>query len=143
MKRKSVMLFFGIFIALLFLQLSNAGGKEDQDDQGLSNLSDQAQAAQGTSTEVKETSVAEVLLADTHKAAGVECKDCHKETPPASETPTDVCLICHEDYKERAASSVDPHNAHTEFSNCGDCHHSHRTSENQCLACHSFNLKAP
>ena len=83
------------------------------------------------------------LLADTHKAAGVECNDCHREKPPANDVPDSVCLGCHENYKEVAASYIDPHNAHIEYSSCSDCHHSHRASENQCLSCHSFNIRTP
>ena len=172
MKRTVVLMFLGIFIMLLSLQLSCATAKKDQGYHDSSVLSGQAQAANETSTEVKETQAAKetpvkaeetqaatetsanvegtstegLLLGDKHKAAGVACSDCHAETPPATEVQTAVCLSCHEDYKERATSSIDPHNAHIKshmFSECGDCHHSHRASENQCLGCHDFDLQVP
>ena len=176
------MLFFGILIPLLFLQLSSAIEKTDQKDDASSVLPGQVEATQSpsakveatqttpakveetqatsakveatqttpakveetqaTSAKVEEKSVA-ALLGDKHKDAGVACADCHKETPPASEVPTSVCMTCHEDYNTVAASSVDPHSAHVEFTNCGDCHHSHKASENQCLACHTFDLQVP
>ena len=99
-------------------------------------------AADAASAEAKKTAE-EVLLADKHKKAGNECSNCHKETPPAVEAPKAVCLTCHEGYKDVAASYIDPHNAHTEYTNCSDCHHVHKKSENQCLQCHDFNLEAP
>ena len=152
---------FGIFMMLLIMQISYATAENEQNNNESSALSDQTQAVQNqgasaqpvssgetqatkeaTSTDAKEASVA-VLLADTHKKGGVECSDCHKETPPASEVPTEVCMTCHEDYRDVALSAVDPHNAHVEFTNCGDCHHSHKESENQCMNCHSFDIKTP
>jgi fumarate reductase flavoprotein subunit len=54
-----------------------------------------------------------------------------------------MCLACHADYKEVAASYLDPHNAHRTSSDCGVCHHAHRPSEKICQGCHSFNLQAP
>jgi len=101
-------------------------------------------AAEETSAENDETTeLKEVLLADKHKTAGLECSSCHEETPPAKETPTAMCLTCHADYRDVAASYIDPHNAHMEFTNCSDCHHAHKKSENQCLQCHTFNQEAP
>ena len=158
------MVIFGIFMMLLIMQISYATAENEQKNNESSVSSDQTPADQGasdqavpsgetqatkeatsteaTSTDTKEASVA-VLLADTHKSGGVECSDCHKETPPASEVPTEICMTCHEDYRDVASSAVDPHNAHVEFTSCGDCHHSHKESENQCLSCHSFDIKTP
>jgi len=163
MKRTVVLMVLGILIMLLSLQLSCATAKKDQGSHDSSVLSGQAQvanetsvgvketeaanetsveaketqAATGTSANVEEASTEALLLGDRHKAAGMACNDCHAETPPASEVTTAVCLTCHEDYKELAASSINPHNAHMKFSECGDCHYSHQVSENQCLGCHS------
>jgi hypothetical protein len=93
--------------------------------------------------EVPET----LLLADKHEVQGIECNDCHMETLPKSEVSTDICLTCHESFAEPAVYdrpyNIDPHNAHYVLSNCGDCHHAHWQSENQCLACHNFDLQAP
>jgi hypothetical protein len=156
MKRTVVSMVLGIFVMLLSLQLSCATAKKDQEYNDSSVTSGQAQAVNETSMEVKETQATEgtsanveetstgaLLLGDKHKAAGVACNDCHAETLPANEVPKTVCLTCHEDYKKLATSSIDPHNAHKEFSECGDCHHSHKVSENQCLGCHSFYSKIP
>jgi hypothetical protein len=148
MKKISMMLFLGVLVPLLFMQLSSAVEKTDQTDQSAKVEETQAtspnvQETQATSAKVEETSTEAALLGDKHKAAGVACTDCHKETPPASEVPTSVCMTCHEDYNQTASSSIDAHNAHVAFSNCGDCHHSHKASENQCQACHSFDLKVP
>jgi hypothetical protein len=105
--------------------------------------SPEAKSATDEKSEETKKAEEEVLLADTHKKAGIECASCHKETPAATEAPKAVCLTCHENYKDQAASYIDPHNAHVEFSNCSDCHHSHKKSENQCLQCHDFNIKTP
>jgi len=86
---------------------------------------------------------AAALLADKHNKAGFDCTSCHQETPPAAEAPTAVCLTCHANYKDQASSYIDPHNAHTEFTNCSDCHHVHKKSENQCLQCHTFEVETP
>jgi len=107
-----------------------------------------AEEAEGTAGETsaendETTELKEALLADKHKTAGLECSGCHKETPPANETPTAVCLTCHADYRDVAASYIDPHNAHMEFANCSDCHHAHKKSESQCLQCHTFNQETP
>jgi hypothetical protein len=156
MKMRSLILFLGIFIPLLFLQLSCATG-EAQNESGATVLTEQVKPAQDAPAKlapeapleaaktpaVEKQPVAAEFLADKHKAAGVACADCHKETPPSKETPTTVCMTCHADYKDKAASSVDPHNAHMSYESCGDCHHAHKASENQCMSCHSFNLKTP
>jgi hypothetical protein len=79
------------------------------------------------------------LLAGTHKSAGISCSDCHAESPPAAAVPEATCITCHEDYQELTAGMYeDPHNAHIAFPDCGNCHHVHQESENQCLACHAF-----
>jgi hypothetical protein len=157
MKRIPVLMFLGIFMVMSLVLLSCATAEKDQDRQESSVSSGQAQAETVTADAVKETAQADTaaakaeetpvvaagFLADTHKAAGVECSDCHQEKPPASEVPTTMCMTCHEDYRDVAASAIDPHNAHVEFTRCGDCHHAHRESENQCLSCHTFSLKTP
>jgi hypothetical protein len=165
MKMRSLILFLGIFIPLLFLQMSCVTGEKAQNEPNTKALTEQAKPAEETPAKlapeapvnlaektpveaaktpaVETQPVTAAFLADKHKAAGVACADCHKETPPANETPTTVCMTCHADYKDKAASSVDPHNAHMSYESCGDCHHAHKASENQCMSCHSFNLKTP
>lgn len=122
MKRTPVLMILGIFITLLFLQFSCGTTKEYR--------------AEGISPEVEETPEKALLLADKHEVAGIECNDCHEATPPDSEVPEVVCLTCHANYKELTVSYFDPHNGHMTYSGCGDCHHAHRPSENQCQACH-------
>jgi hypothetical protein len=133
MKKKVLILMLVVMVPLLTLQFSCASVKD--------------QSAEGMGPEVSEA-VREVpedaLLADKHEAAGISCSDCHMEDPPADSVATDTCLTCHEDYKELAASYLDPHNAHIAYSNCSDCHHVHRESERICQGCHhTFNVKAP
>jgi nitrate/TMAO reductase-like tetraheme cytochrome c subunit len=135
MRRTRVMMILETLIMLLILQLSCATPKSEQDYEEPQVSSDQAQ----TAAIIPEVS----LLADKHQANGMACSDCHKETPPSINVPTSVCLNCHADYQEVAASYINPHNAHMIYNNCGDCHHAHRISENQCLNCHSFDLQAP
>jgi hypothetical protein len=121
MKRRHVVMVFGVVVFLIFLQLSCAGMKE------------QASAA------VELTEEEAGLLIGTHKLAGITCGDCHSESPPAAAIPEATCLTCHEDYKDLTAGVYeDPHNAHIAFPDCGNCHHIHQPSENQCLACHAF-----
>jgi Cytochrome c3 len=162
MKKISVILFLAIFTPLLLLQVSCSTIKEEPAEgvaaeapeavkdlevvktSGAAKVSDAVKTSEAEKTPVAvEGAITALFLADTHKSAGVACSECHKETPPASEVPTEMCMTCHEDYREVAASAIDPHNAHVEFTRCGDCHHGHRKSENQCLSCHSFSLEAP
>jgi hypothetical protein len=125
MKRKHAMMVFGVVVSMFFLQVSCAGMKE----RGV----EEAPAA------VELTEEEAGLLIGTHKLAGVSCSDCHVESPPADTVSEATCLTCHEDYKELTAGTYeDPHNAHIAFPDCGNCHHIHKESENQCLACHSF-----
>jgi hypothetical protein len=150
MKRMAGIKVLFLIIPLLFLQVSrNATTECRADDTSVeaTSAADEKPAEVKSTTDEKPAEAqkdeAEKLLADKHKAAGIECASCHKETPPAAEAPKDVCLTCHENYKDQAASYIDPHNAHTEFTRCSDCHHVHKKSENQCLQCHTFNLTAP
>jgi len=135
MKRARLMIILEILVMLLILQFSCATPKREQGYEEPPVSSSQAQTA-AIVTEV-------LLLGDKHQANGMSCSDCHKETPPASDVPTSICLNCHADYQKLAASTINPHNSHMTYAHCGDCHHSHRLSENQCLNCHSFNLQAP
>ena len=85
------------------------------------------------------------LLADTHKAAGLDCLQCHKEKP-GTPVETATCKSCHTDIEkgEKAKSGLpNPHDAHMPFPDCAQCHHIHKTSENQCDNCHSFGFKIP
>jgi len=161
-KKISVFLFLAILIPLLFLQVSCSTVKEQSAEEAAaetvkapdavkelevvkaSEPAKTAEAVQAPSAEKAAAAVAGAgFLADKHKSGGMECSSCHKETPPASDVPTERCMLCHEDYRDVASSAIDPHNAHIEFASCGDCHHGHRESENQCLSCHSFNQKTP
>ena len=88
-----------------------------------------------------------LLLGDRHKAVGMECGSCHQEDPSAKGVATDVCLGCHEDYSSSKRAGVsdylDPHNSHVTFSDCGECHHVHKPSRDQCSSCHydlGFNI---
>ena len=150
MKKTRIMIILGIAIIALIMQLSCATSEKDKDYGDSPGVSGQVQEARempaeapATPSGLEVTPPEALYLADTHKAAGVECSDCHEETPPSNDVQTATCMTCHEDYRDVALSSVDPHNAHIEFTNCGDCHHGHRESENQCMSCHSFSLKAP
>jgi hypothetical protein len=118
-----------IFISLLFLQFSCGTIKEDRSEQIPAD-------AEGMPEEA-------LLLENKHETGGIGCNDCHQETPPAEVVPKEVCLACHEDYRQLIASYPDPHNAHITYEDCGDCHHVHRQSENACLGCHDFNLQTP
>jgi uncharacterized membrane protein len=125
MKNRHVMMVFGAIFSLLFLQLSCAGMREPSVEEASATVED---AVEWTGE-----------LAGMHKLAGISCSDCHAESPPASAVPEAVCLTCHEDYRELTAGLYeDPHNAHMAFPDCGNCHHVHQPSENQCLACHAF-----
>jgi hypothetical protein len=163
MRKRSLVVFLGILVALLFLQTSCATGTKTSNEKELSTLSAQAAGSvetpakaqekqetpavtkeiAETPAKVEENAQAGLFLADKHKAQGLECSNCHKENPPANDVPKEQCLSCHEDYNQVAASYIDPHNAHVTYTNCSDCHHGHRESENQCQGCHSFNLKTP
>ena len=136
MKRTRIMMILEILMMLLILQLSCAAPKSEQGYKEPPVSSGQAAQTAAIVTEAS-------LLADKHQANGMACSDCHKETLPSIDVPTSVCLSCHADYQEVAASYINPHNAHMKYANCGDCHHSHRPSENQCLNCHSFDLQTP
>ncbi|WP_119969301.1 cytochrome c3 family protein [Shewanella japonica] len=84
---------------------------------------------------------ADKSLGNTHKAAGVECSDCHETKPPQA-VPMFKCLECH-DTKDLAETTknVMPTNPHENrhFStetDCTYCHNQHKASENYCGGCH-------
>jgi len=88
-----------------------------------------------------------LFLGDRHKAADVECGSCHQENPPAKTVTTNVCLGCHEEYspsnKTGVTDYMDPHNSHMTYSDCGECHHAHKPSQEKCSSCHhdlGFNI---
>jgi fumarate reductase flavoprotein subunit len=138
MKKTLLMMVLAMMTPLLLLQVSCAGVKEGRtQDAAAIQASDETE-------DVEEASDEDMLLADKHEAAGISCSDCHEEDPPANKVSQPTCLTCHEDYQELAASYLDPHNAHQSYSDCGDCHHIHRTSEQICQGCHhTFNIQAP
>jgi hypothetical protein len=93
----------------------------------------------------QKTPAANALLAERHKAAGTECKQCHQEKP-SSPVPTAVCTGCHGDLTKpsaKAAKKRNPHDAHIPFPDCSDCHHVHKPSVSQCDTCHDFGQKIP
>jgi hypothetical protein len=155
MKIRSALLFVGIIIPLVIMQLSCATQEKAQNQAtGAAISSETAKPAEAPPVKAPEAPAEEKkavqeeqpaaanFLADKHKTSGVSCSDCHKEST-SKEPTTDMCMTCHSDYKDKATSAVDPHNAHVSFSNCGDCHHGHKASENQCQGCHNFNIKTP
>jgi fumarate reductase flavoprotein subunit len=84
------------------------------------------------------------FLADRHKAKGVPCEGCHKDTPPKA-VEMKTCLGCHGDYKALAAKTQhvepNPHASHEGELACGACHHGHKPGEDYCARCHSFGYK--
>lgn len=135
-----------IFIALLFLQLSCSTGRrvQESDERALSGV---GQTGEGLSGEIEAGSEKDLLLVDRHTNNGIGCNDCHIEETDDNDVPTAVCESCHEGYKEPSASAssdvINPHYAHMVYYNCGDCHHAHRPSEDQCQACHAFDFDIP
>lgn len=131
MKSRHVTMVFGVVVALLFLQPACAGVKERRGEE--------AAAVEEAPAAVEGAVKAEGQLAAAHESSGISCGDCHAESPPAIAVTEATCLTCHEDYRDLTAGLyADPHNAHIMFQDCGDCHHAHQPSENQCLACHAF-----
>ena len=91
------------------------------------------------------SSVRGEALHDAHRAADVQCDDCHQDAD--SEPPPDgACIACHgtmveqEDPARAQRRSPDPHRSpHLgpgEVPVCSDCHHVHRESEVTCVMCH-------
>jgi len=82
------------------------------------------------------------MLADLHQASGVACAACHKENPPKTAVPDQVCVACHGGVPAIIARTdnyepnphVSPHSADLR---CATCHHAHKPSEVSCLACHA------
>jgi hypothetical protein len=87
------------------------------------------------------------FLADKHKAAGLACGDCHKETPPKQKVPSAVCQSCHGDYEklaDKTAKTVpNPHETHLGELACDQCHHAHQESVSPCVECHPFFTSVP
>jgi hypothetical protein len=82
-----------------------------------------------------------LFLADKHEKAGLDCKSCHKEDPPAEPIPMGVCLGCHGvEYAKLAEGTkkmpTNPHASHLGNAKCAYCHHGHRPSEIYCAKCH-------
>jgi hypothetical protein len=91
--------------------------------------------------------IAQQLLGDRHKAAGIACAGCHKETPPHVPVPTAVCMTCHGTYAAIAAKTANdtpnPHASHKGDLPCESCHHSHKASVDYCAQCHDWGFKVP
>lgn len=86
-----------------------------------------------------------ILLADKHKAAGIECTRCHrgKRGTPVS---ANACKSCHAnvgDSETTVKGKPNPHNAHMYFPDCTSCHHIHKPSENKCGSCHESGHEIP
>jgi fumarate reductase flavoprotein subunit len=88
-----------------------------------------------------------IFLADRHQMKGIACASCHKENPPKAAVPTAVCIDCHGAYATIAGKTKkiepNPHASHLEELSCESCHHAHKSPENHCLSCHSFEFKVP
>ena len=134
MKKTHLLLVLAVTIPLLLLQFSCATVEKKEAP---------PEKAVEKPTKAEETPVTKKLLGDIHKEAGIQCKNCHEKMPPKDDIPSSVCLGCHGNYKELTASNLDPHNAHATYSRCIDCHHSHKPSKVQCLACHEFDMQTP
>ena len=76
----------------------------------------------------KSTAAAMSMVADKHKAMGMDCSSCHKESPPKDATPAAVCMGCHGDAAAMAektkSKSPNPH-AGPDL-NCAMCHKAHK-----------------
>jgi hypothetical protein len=76
----------------------------------------------------KTTAATMSMVADKHKAMGLECAACHKESPPKDPVPASVCMGCHGDAaamaQKTAKKSPNPHAA-PEL-NCTMCHKAHK-----------------
>ena len=87
------------------------------------------------------------FLADKHKAAGIDCKACHTESP--SKPPTKkACLQCHGPSYASLATKTDkvepnPHASHQGDLDCASCHHGHKASVDFCAQCHTFGFTVP
>lgn len=136
MKKIHSLLALAVTIPLLVFQFSCATVEKKQAEEAPAEKPVEMPAEAEEAPEVTQ------LLADTHKAAGNSCKDCHAK-PPKEGVSNDICLTCHADYKELVVSNLNPHKAHYTYPSCGDCHHFHKPSETQCLSCHSFDMQAP
>jgi len=155
--------------ALLLGQIHISGGKVEsallmaaqEPTVGTDNIQKPEESAADNQKKDEKQPETKKFLADLHKDKGIACAGCHKEDPPAKETPTAVCLSCHpkvftEGTKSQAAkaasggdkaaaqestSDVDPHLSHMTGGECGVCHHAHKESEDQCKSCHEFGFK--
>ena len=65
-------------------------------------------------------------LSKAHAALGgvTGCSNCHAKGPP-----TEKCLKCHVEIKERLEKKKGYHGKYTEYK-CGDCHREHKGKEN-------------
>jgi fumarate reductase flavoprotein subunit len=86
------------------------------------------------------------FLADRHKAKGMQCEACHKESP-AKTVGMKTCLGCHGDYKALAAKTQhvepNPHASHEGELECIACHQGHKPGKDYCSQCHTFGFKVP
>jgi hypothetical protein len=78
--------------------------------------------------------------ADKHKAAGLQCADCHGDAPKSNINQT-ACLKCHDSMqavaKRTADMSPNPHDNHrASVTACLQCHHGHKRDEVSCTECH-------
>jgi len=87
------------------------------------------------------------LLGDTHKAKAIECASCHDESPPAKAVGTAKCQQCHGGFKTLAAKTErnepNPHASHQGDTDCAQCHHMHKASDDLCAKCHVTNWRVP
>jgi fumarate reductase flavoprotein subunit len=79
------------------------------------------------------------FLASQHRAAGLQCQNCHIPFPPNGALSNDICLSCHGgSYATVAAltpGSMNPHQSHIGEIPCVYCHFGHEPSVSQCTQC--------
>ncbi len=81
-----------------------------------------------------------LVLADQHKAEGIECAACHGHDVKAI-IPNESCLECHVSYEDLGEQTKDMHlnphqSPHFIDLECTSCHQGHETLNNLCQQCH-------
>jgi len=80
------------------------------------------------------------LLADKHKAAGIECVSCHGKNVKDIVT-NQSCLACHGSFEKLGEQTKDMHlnphkSPHFLDLDCSSCHDGHKPLKNFCQDCH-------
>jgi len=133
-------------VILSFLQVSCSTGRNIEDS-NKQDISVEEERGSIITSKVQDAIENKMYLGGVHMETGIECNGCHIEESEDNEVSTAVCISCHTGFAYISAPSesglIDPHNAHRLFSECGDCHHAHMPSKDQCLSRHSFNSQIP